>query len=74
MYIWVISDKPPDGGFGWIVLLSAFTSLVCASSFFIAFSILLVHFSEEFNLPKATLAWIPALQVAIQYYLLYFKV
>lgn len=52
---------PPDGGWGWLVLLGATLVNVLIPGTIKSFGILLVEFLEVFRTSPATAMWIPSL-------------
>lgn len=52
---------PPDGGWGWLVLLGATMVNVLVPGTVKSFGVLFVEFLEVFQASPATAAWIPAL-------------
>ncbi|XP_054165081.1 monocarboxylate transporter 14-like [Oppia nitens] len=53
---------PPDGGFGWIVVLASFMCNFIVDGIIFSFGILLIEISNEFHETKASTAWIGSLQ------------
>lgn len=52
---------PPDGGWGWLVLLGATLVNVLVPGTVKSFGVLFVEFLEVFDASAAAAAWIPAL-------------
>lgn len=52
---------PPDGGWGWLVLVGATVVNILIPGTIKSFGVLFVEFMEVFDAGQATAAWIPAL-------------
>lgn len=52
---------PPDGGWGWLVLLAAVMVNVLIPGAIKSFGVLFVEFTEVFHATSAATLWIPAL-------------
>ncbi|KAM3960607.1 monocarboxylate transporter 14 [Aphomia sociella] len=67
----VISNKDdkkvaiPDGGWGWIVVLSSFIISMIADGISFSFGLLYIEFLDEFQASKSTTAWIGSLFIAV---------
>ncbi|XP_028173025.1 monocarboxylate transporter 14-like [Ostrinia furnacalis] len=57
--------KIPDGGWGWIVVLSSFVISMIADGISFSFGLLYIEFLEEFEASKSTTAWIGSLFIAV---------
>lgn len=55
----------PDGGWGWIVVLSSFVISMIADGISFSFGLLYIEFLEEFEASKSTTAWIGSLFIAV---------
>ncbi|KAL4704428.1 hypothetical protein ACJJTC_014360 [Scirpophaga incertulas] len=55
----------PDGGWGWIVVLSSFVISMIADGISFSFGLLYIEFLEEFQASKSTTAWIGSLFIAV---------
>lgn len=55
----------PDGGWGWIVVLSSFVISMIADGISFSFGLLYIEFLEEFGASKSTTAWIGSLFIAV---------
>ncbi|KAK3104381.1 hypothetical protein FSP39_000664 [Pinctada imbricata] len=53
--------KSPDGGYGWIVVLSAFFTFFISDGFAYSFGVLYAKLLEKFQESRSTTAWIPSL-------------
>lgn len=53
---------PPDGGWGWIVVLASFCCNVIVDGIIFSFGILLLEICKQFNASKGVSAWIGSLQ------------
>lgn len=52
---------PPDGGWGWLVLVASITVNFLIPGTVKSFGVLFVEFLEVFDASPAAAAWIPAL-------------
>lgn len=61
------SAKPniPDGGWGWVVVLSSFIISMIADGISFSFGLLYIEFLDEFQASKSTTAWIGSLFIAV---------
>lgn len=57
--------KIPDGGWGWMVVLSSLILSMIADGISFSFGLLYVEFLKEFNESKAKTAWIGSLFMAV---------
>ncbi|XP_059051574.1 monocarboxylate transporter 14-like [Achroia grisella] len=55
----------PDGGWGWIVVLSSFIISMIADGISFSFGLLYIEFLDEFESSKSTTAWIGSLFIAV---------
>lgn len=55
----------PDGGWGWVVVLSSFVISMIADGISFSFGLLYIEFLEEFQASKSTTAWIGSLFIAV---------
>ncbi|XP_023946560.2 monocarboxylate transporter 14-like [Bicyclus anynana] len=55
----------PDGGWGWVVVLSSFVISMIADGISFSFGLLYIEFLEEFKASKSTTAWIGSLFIAV---------
>ena len=58
---------PPDGGWGWMVVLSSFLIHVIADGIVYSFGVFFVVFVEHFNSGRGEIAWLGALQPAVTF-------
>lgn len=60
-------EKPniPDGGWGWMVVLSSFIISMIADGISFSFGLLYIEFLNEFQASKSTTAWIGSLFIAV---------
>lgn len=54
--------EPPDGGWGWIVVIASFMCNVIVDGIIFSFGIFLKEFTPVFHESKAKIAWIGSLQ------------
>ncbi|XP_035432906.2 monocarboxylate transporter 14 [Spodoptera frugiperda] len=57
--------KIPDGGWGWVVVMSSFIISMIADGISFSFGLLYIEFLEEFEASKSTTAWIGSLFIAV---------
>lgn len=57
--------KIPDGGWGWVVVLSSFIISMIADGISFSFGLLYIEFLDEFEASKSTTAWIGSLFIAV---------
>ncbi|CAH2980077.1 unnamed protein product [Chilo suppressalis] len=55
----------PDGGWGWVVVMSSFIISMIADGISFSFGLLYIEFLEEFQASKSTTAWIGSLFIAV---------
>ncbi|VVC86588.1 unnamed protein product, partial [Leptidea sinapis] len=55
----------PDGGWGWVVVLSSFVISMIADGISFSFGLLYMEFLDEFKASKSTTAWIGSLFIAV---------
>ncbi|XP_026750894.1 monocarboxylate transporter 14-like [Galleria mellonella] len=55
----------PDGGWGWVVVLSSFIISMIADGISFSFGLLYIEFLDEFEASKSTTAWIGSLFIAV---------
>ncbi|CAH2211209.1 jg3514 [Pararge aegeria aegeria] len=55
----------PDGGWGWVVVLSSFVISMIADGISFSFGLLYIEFLDEFQASKSTTAWIGSLFIAV---------
>ncbi|KAH0626098.1 hypothetical protein JD844_000848 [Phrynosoma platyrhinos] len=59
-----ILSKPPDGGWGWMVVLAAFVQSALVFGVIRSFGVFLVEFMAYFEEPSGTTSWITSVTVA----------
>ncbi|CAG4937477.1 unnamed protein product [Parnassius apollo] len=55
----------PDGGWGWVVVMSSFIISMIADGISFSFGLLYIEFLDEFKSSKSTTAWIGSLFIAV---------
>lgn len=60
-----IKPKIPDGGWGWIVVMSSFVISMIADGISFSFGLLYIEFLDEFKTSKSMTAWIGSLFIAV---------
>lgn len=58
--------EPPDGGWGWMVVLSAFFQSALVFGVLRSFSVFFVEFVAAFDEPAARVSWIASIGIAVQ--------
>ncbi|XP_027713014.1 monocarboxylate transporter 13 isoform X2 [Vombatus ursinus] len=58
--------EPPDGGWGWIVVLSAFFQSALVFGVLRSFGVFFLEFVEVFKEPAARVSWITSIGIAVQ--------
>ena len=58
---------PPDGGWGWVVVVASFLVHVLADGVVYAFGIYLVEFVDYFRAGRGETGWIASLVVAVTF-------
>lgn len=59
---------PPDGGYGWIVLIGGIINSICAPSIVGCFGIILPIIREDTHSSVARTAWISSLAQALNFF------
>ena len=57
--------KPPDGGFGWVVVVASFLAGWLVGGMFLAFSIFYVEWTDYFQADKGVTGWIGSLNMSV---------
>ena len=58
--------EPPDGGWGWMVVLSAFFQSALVFGVLRSFGVFFVEFVAAFEEPAARVSWIASIGIAVQ--------
>ena len=58
---------PPDGGWGWFIVLSSFTLQALTIGITYTFGVIFVKFMDVFEVDEATTAWIGSIQPCLLY-------
>ncbi|XP_066267268.1 monocarboxylate transporter 13-like [Branchiostoma lanceolatum] len=61
-------DAPPDGGWGWMVVLSSFLSHVFVVGGLKSFGVFFPYFREEFDEDAANTSWVSSIQGAVVFF------
>ena len=59
----VVLPKPPDGGWGWVIVAASLLANIIVDGITYTFGIFLPKFEEAFQQPKGTIALAGSLQV-----------
>lgn len=59
---------PPDGGWGWLVVLASFILQALTIGITYTFGVLFVALLDEFGESEATTSWIGSIQPALLYF------
>ena len=59
----VVLPKPPDGGWGWVIVAASLLANIIVDGITYTFGIFLPKFEEAFQQPKSTIALAGSLQV-----------
>ncbi len=60
----IMVPDPPDGGYGWVIVIVAFFIYTLSMITMANFGIFLVELVEQYQAPNAVIGWIGALQLA----------
>lgn len=52
---------PPDGGWGWVVMMAAFGCNVVVDGIIFSFGLVVTSLAEAFDEPVSTVAWVASL-------------
>jgi len=63
-----LRPRSPDGGWGWVVVLSSFLLQLLTIGITYTFGILLTELVNEFNVDMSTAAWIGSIQPCLLYF------
>ncbi|XP_067131694.1 monocarboxylate transporter 12-B-like isoform X2 [Centruroides vittatus] len=58
---WVDIPEPPDGGWGWMIVIASFLSNMVVDGITYTFGIFFMEFVKYFNAPKGKTAWVGSL-------------
>lgn len=62
-----VAPKPPDGGWGWIIVLSSFMIHVIADGVTYTFGIFYVELVRYFAQGKGLTAWVPSIMTGVTF-------
>ena len=57
--------KPPDGGYGWVIVMSSFLLQAVGGGVAFSFGVFFVEFLLAFNQGKGTTAWIGSINTGL---------
>lgn len=57
--------KPPDGGWGWVVVLASFIIHILADGVTYSFGVFIVEFIEFFDESRGKTSWIASILVGV---------
>ena len=60
-----VLPTPPDGGWGWMVVVGSFFIHVVADGVAYSFGIFCVEFIDQFNAGRAEVGWIGSMMIGI---------
>ena len=60
-------SQPPDGGFGWVVMVASFLNILLMASSVLTYAILFVEFIDVFNANYTQLAMLGNLQLGFSF-------
>eukprot|EP00058_Branchiostoma_floridae_P020839 XP_002606329.1 hypothetical protein BRAFLDRAFT_67571 [Branchiostoma floridae] len=63
------SPQPPDGGWGWMVVVGAFIVSGCTAGIFRSLGVFFLTFSRQFQASSADTAWITSILMSVTYFL-----
>ncbi|XP_078591253.1 monocarboxylate transporter 13-like [Branchiostoma floridae x Branchiostoma japonicum] len=63
------SPQPPDGGWGWMVVVGAFIVSGCTAGIFRSLGVFFLTFSRQFQASSAETAWITSILMSVTYFL-----
>lgn len=55
----------PDGGYGWVVVMSAFLIMGLTASVFKNFGLFFLDIQEHFDVPLSTVSWVTSTTIAM---------
>lgn len=61
-------SPPPDGGYGWLVVLGSFLLQALTIGITYTFGVLFVDLLEAFDAGESTTSWIGSIQPALLYF------
>lgn len=62
----VVHPEPPDGGWGWMVVLAAFIQSALVFGVIRSFGVFFVEFVEYFDELSRRISWITSIGIAVQ--------
>ena len=62
-----VSHDPPDGGWGWFIVLSSFLLQALTIGITYTFGVIFVKFMHVFGADEATTSWIGSIQPCLLY-------
>ncbi|KAI8495412.1 hypothetical protein Bbelb_268670 [Branchiostoma belcheri] len=61
------TGQPPDGGWGWMVVLAGFIVYGCTGGMFRSLGVFFLTFSQEFHASAAETAWITSILMSVTF-------
>ncbi|XP_019618058.1 PREDICTED: monocarboxylate transporter 13-like [Branchiostoma belcheri] len=61
--------QPPDGGWGWMVVLAGFIVSGCTAGIFRSLGVFFLTFSQQFHASSAETAWITSILMSVMFFL-----
>lgn len=59
--------QPPDGGFGWVVVIASFLNIFLMTSCVLTFAVLLVEFVQVFNVGMTQLSLLGNMELGFSF-------
>ncbi|XP_072520898.1 monocarboxylate transporter 13 [Salminus brasiliensis] len=57
--------EPPDGGYGWVVVTSAFFTMGLTTSVLRNFGLFFLHIQNYYSVPTSTVSWVTSTSIAM---------
>lgn len=59
------TDGPPDGGYGWVVVMSAFLIMGLTAGVLKNFGLFFLDIQSHFDVPSSTTSWVTSTTIAM---------